>query len=120
MKPVTTTPVLTELVADKRRKTKLQVRGNYLNMGKEVSPGFPAAFSPPTETDPNRMTMAKWLVESGQSADGARLGESLVGIDFWDGLVRTSEDFGLQGEAPTHPELLDYARDRIHPRTIGT
>ena len=108
MKPVTTTPILTELVADKRRKTKLQIRGNYLNHGKEVSPGFPVAFNPPTEADPNRLTLAKWLVSSDNPLTARvtvnRFWESIFGI----GIVRTSEDFGMQGDAPTHPELLDW------------
>jgi hypothetical protein len=109
IKPVTTAPILRELVSDKRRKTHMQMRGNYLALGKEVSEGLPPALAPsPAAETYNRMTLAKWLVSPDNPLTARvivnRLWESVFGI----GIVRTSEDFGLQGEAPSHPELLDY------------
>jgi hypothetical protein len=109
MKPVTTVPIQRELVSDKRRKTHMQVRGNYLVLGKEVTEGLPPAFGVPVREDHlTRMTLAKWLVSPDNPLTARvivnRLWESIFGI----GIVRTSEDFGLQGEAPSHPELLDY------------
>jgi hypothetical protein len=108
IKPVTTVPIQRELVSDKRRNTHMQMRGNYLVLGKEVSEGLPPAFGVRTEGPVTRMTMAKWLVSPDNPLTARvivnRLWESIFGI----GLVRTSEDFGLQGEAPSHPELLDY------------
>ena len=109
MKPVTTVPVLHELAKDNRRKTHMQMRGNYLVLGKEVSEGLPPSFGVPMrEENVTRMTLAKWLVSPDNPLTARvivnRLWESIFGI----GIVRTSEDFGLQGEAPSHPELLDY------------
>jgi hypothetical protein len=109
IKPVTTVPVMHELVSDKRRKTNLQLRGNYLALGKEVNEGLPGALgAQPKAEKYDRMVLAKWLVSPDNPLTARvlvnRLWESIFGI----GIVRTSEDFGLQGEAPTHPELLDY------------
>lgn len=108
MKPVTTVPVLRELVGEARRKTHLQVRGNYLNLGKEVGEGLPSAFNPVAAKNPDRLALARWLVDRNNPLTTRvtvnRYWEAIFGI----GLVRTSEDFGQQGEAPTHPELLDW------------
>ena len=104
-----TLPILRELAADKQRKTNLQHRGNYLDLGPEVSAGIPAAFqSLPPDAPMNRLTMAKWLVD-GNNPLTARV----VANRFWEqifgiGIVRTSEEFGSQGELPSHPELLDW------------
>ncbi len=104
-----TTPVMRELAADKRRKTHIQIRGNFLDRGAEVTAGVPAAFHPLVAgKEPNRLALAEWLVDERNPLTGRvlanRLWEQLFGI----GLVETSEDFGVQGELPSHPELLDY------------
>jgi len=103
------TPILRELPADKRRKTHILIRGNFLSKGAEVQPGVPEAFPPlPASAPANRLGMAQWLVnrDNPLSARVAvnRFWEKLFGT----GLVQTSEDFGTQGTSPTHPELLDY------------
>ncbi len=108
LKPVTV-PVLQDLPADKRRKSFVQVRGNYLSHGDEVTEGVPSAFQPlPTGAPMNRLTLARWLVDEKNPLTARvlanRLWESVFGI----GLVRTSEEFGSQGEPPSHPELLDW------------
>lgn len=104
-----TTPVMRELPADKRRKTYIQIRGNFLDRGAEVTAGVPAAFHALAEgTEPNRLSLAEWLLDERNPLTARvlanRLWERLFGI----GLVETSEDFGVQGEFPSHPELLDY------------
>ena len=104
-----TTPVMRELPADKRRKTYIQIRGNFLDRGAEVSAGVPAAFHPLAEgQEPNRLSLAEWLLDERNPLTARvlanRFWERLFGI----GLVETSEDFGVQGEFPSHPELLDY------------
>ncbi len=109
IKPVTTVPIVRELVSDKRRKTQLQLRGNYLALGKEVSEGLPAAFGAVPKTERyDRMTLAKWLVSPDNPLTARVVANRLWESIFGTGLVATSEDFGLQGETPSHPELLDY------------
>ncbi|HET6573086.1 MAG TPA: DUF1549 domain-containing protein, partial [Fimbriiglobus sp.] len=107
--PETTVPILRELPADERRTTKLQYRGNFLDTGEAVTAGVPAAFPPLAKVaSPNRLTLAKWLVSPDNPLTprvmANRLWEQIFGI----GLVRTSEEFGTQGELPSHPQLLDW------------
>ena len=104
-----TVPVMRDIAAAQRRKTNVQIRGNYLSLGEEVSEGVPAAFNPLPEGAPmNRLTLAKWLVDESNPltprVTANRFWEMLFGV----GLVRTSEEFGAQGELPSHPELLDW------------
>jgi hypothetical protein len=104
-----TVPIYRELAADKRRKTRVQLRGNYLSLAEEVTEGVPAAFNPlPKDAPMNRLTLARWLVDENNPLTARvvvnRFWESIFGI----GLVRTSEEFGAQGELPSHPELLDW------------
>jgi hypothetical protein len=108
-KPYTTVPVLRELAGDQRRKTHVQRRGNFLDLGKEVTGGLPASFAPqPDGGTADRLALARWLVDTNNPLTARvvvnRLWESIFGI----GLVRTSEEFGAQGELPSHPELLDW------------
>jgi hypothetical protein len=104
-------PVLEELAGDKRRITKLQHRGNWQDLGPVVAEGVPAVFPPPEVGEGgrlDRMMLAKWLVDARNPLTSRvvanRLWERLFGI----GIVATSEEFGSQGELPSHPELLDW------------
>ena len=104
-----TVPVMRELASDQRRKTRIQLRGNHLVLADEVTEGVPAAFHPlPKDAPMNRLTLARWLVDENNPLTARvianRFWESIFGI----GLVRTSEEFGAQGEPPSHPELLDW------------
>ena len=104
-----TVPILRELATGQRRKTSVQIRGNYLSLGDAVTEGVPAAFHPlPKDAPMNRLTLAKWLVDENNPLTGRvvanRFWEQLFGI----GIVRTSEEFGAQGDLPEHPELLDW------------
>ena len=106
-----TVPVLEELAGDRRRVTKLQHRGNWQDLGPVVAEGVPAAFPRPEVPEGgglDRMLLAKWLVDSRNPLTARvvanRLWERLFGI----GIVSTSEEFGSQGELPSHPELLDW------------
>ena len=113
VKPLTSVPILKELPADQRRKTRLQFRGNFMDLGDEVTEGVPAIF-PPLPRPPvatgglTRLHLANWLI-SPENPLTARV----VANRFWEqffgvGIVRTSEEFGIQGELPSHPELLDW------------
>jgi hypothetical protein len=108
MKPVTV-PIMRDLDPKQRRVTKVQLRGNWQSLGDEVSEGTPAVFHPLPGAEPkNRLTMAKWLVSRDNPLTARvtvnRLWESIFGT----GIVRSSEEFGSQGDLPFHPELLDW------------
>jgi len=109
LRPTTTVPIMQELSGPQRRKTRLQFRGNFLDLGDEVNEGTPSAFHPfPAEGPKNRLGFARWIV-SPENPLTARV----IANRFWEqifgiGIVRTSEEFGAQGELPSHPELLDW------------
>ena len=90
------------------RKTFVLVRGNFQNKGEPVTPGVPAFLPPlPEAMPPNRLALAKWLVDPKNP-----LVARVTVNRFWQhyfgvGIVKTANDFGSQGEWPTHPELLD-------------
>ena len=94
----------------KPRETKILARGEYqLPTGDPLAPGvFSVMGELPADAPPNRLGLARWLV----SRDNPLVSRVLINRawqrTFGHGLVRTPEDFGLQGEQPTHPELLDW------------
>ncbi|MHC2068636.1 DUF1553 domain-containing protein [Bremerella sp. T1] len=107
IKPITS-PVMQELPADKQRKSFIQIRGNYQSHGEEVGPSVLDSFHAfPEDSRADRLAMAEWLVSKENPLTARvvvnRHWEQLFGI----GIVETSEDFGSQGELPTHPQLLD-------------
>jgi hypothetical protein len=108
VKPVSV-PIMQDLDPKQRRVTKMQLRGNWQALGDEVSEATPAVFNPLPANEPkNRLTMAKWLVSRDNPLTARvtvnRLWESIFGT----GIVRSSEEFGSQGDLPVHPELLDW------------
>ncbi|MBG29336.1 MAG: hypothetical protein CMI31_04960 [Opitutae bacterium] len=107
MKPQTTVPIMREIA--KPRKTHIQLRGDYLAKDKEVTAGLPAVFPPLPEGEKlNRLGMARWLVSEGNPLTARVVANRYWESLFGQGIVRTSEEFGSQGELPTHPELLDW------------
>jgi hypothetical protein len=104
-----TTLVLRERPPDHVRPTFRQHRGEFLQPKEEVTQGVPS-FLPqlPADAAPNRLALAKWLV-SKENPLTARVGMNRHWEAFFGrGIVRTLEDFGFQGELPSHPELLDW------------
>jgi mono/diheme cytochrome c family protein len=105
---VTNLPVMMELPSEKKRVTHLFRKGNFLDPGEVVPPATPTAFSASSQAKMDRLSMAKWLVskENPLTARVAvnRFWARLFGV----GIVETEEDFGTQGELPSHPELLDW------------
>ncbi len=91
------------------RETHVLKRGDFLKPAKLVEPGVPAILNPlPEGTPGNRLTFAKWLVDR-QSPTTARSYVNRMWQEYFGtGIVATSEDFGRQSEAPSHPELLDW------------
>ena len=104
-----TVPIMRELAAGKGRKTQIHIRGNYLNLGDEVKPGVPAIFhQPPKDAPMNRLTLAKWLVDPQNPLTSRVVVNRYWELIFGTGLVRTSEEFGAQGELPANVDLLDW------------
>ena len=91
-----------------QRKTYVHVKGNFLDRGKLVKPGVPAVLHPLESKDPDRLDLAYWLVDEENPLVGRVTLNRLWMEHFGRGLVETPEDFGSQGDLPTHPELLDW------------
>ncbi len=91
------------------RKTHLLLRGNYESPAEEVQAITPAAWSPmPASAPRNRLGLAQWLVSPENSLTARVQVNRYWQLFFGQGLVKTSENFGTQCEAPSHPELLDW------------
>lgn len=94
------------------RKTFVLVRGQYDLPGEPVDPGLPSALPDCNDgkNSPhnNRLGLAKWLVDVNQPLTPRVIMNRLWQHHFGQGLVRTPEDFGAQGDLPSHPELLDW------------
>jgi hypothetical protein len=90
-------------------ETYLRVRGDYQRNGIQVQPASLSALPAlQSERRPTRLDLAKWIV-SRQNPLTARVAVNRMWQEFFGrGLVRTSEDFGHQGDKPSHPELLDW------------
>jgi hypothetical protein len=104
-----TVPVMVELPSNQRRETHLLIKSNFLDPGEKVEAGVPAAFHPlPKGAGANRLGVAEWLVAPDNPLT-ARVAVNRYWAQLWGvGIVETEEDFGTQGEPPSHPELLDY------------
>ena len=93
-----------------RRQTYLLMRGRYDSPGDPVQPGVPEDLLGrwPRNAPANRLGLARWLTQSRHPTTSRvvvnRFWQQIFGV----GLVKTSGDFGLQGEAPSHPALLDW------------
>ncbi len=104
---IPTTMVMSEMAIP--RETKILARGDYRNGTDVVTPNVPS-FLPPLKKDTprTRLGLAQWL-----TSDDHPLYSRVAVNRFWQmyfgtGLVKTVEDFGNQGELPSHPELLDW------------
>jgi len=106
---IPTAMVLRERAGSEPPSTPMRARGSYMSPGERVYAATPAFLPPIPEGRPrNRLGLAYWLVDDENPLTARvavnRSWEQLFGR----GLVLTSEDFGTQGEPPTHPELLDW------------
>jgi Protein of unknown function (DUF1553)/Protein of unknown function (DUF1549)/Planctomycete cytochrome C len=94
---------------EKFRDTFILARGNYQQPGAQVRAAVPQGLStPPAGAPTNRLGLAQWLLSDDQPLTARVAVNRSWQLFFGLGLVKTSEDFGLQGERPSHPELLDW------------
>jgi hypothetical protein len=104
---IPTTMVMQEMA--KSRDSYLLQRGVYDRRGEKVEPGVPTSLSPlPKDVPNNRLGLARWLVDPANPLTARVAVNRYWQMYFGAGLVRTVEDFGSQGEWPSHPELLDW------------
>lgn len=104
-----TTLVLQERPKEYPRPTRIHKRGEFTQPADEVQAGIFSILNPKNAPAPkDRLEFARWLV-SRENPLTARVTVNRAWAAFFGrGLVRTTEDFGIQGELPTHPELLDW------------
>jgi hypothetical protein len=106
-KQIPTSMVMQEMA--KPRETFLLVRGQYDKKGDKVAAAVPSFLPPLAEQAPaNRLSLAQWLVDPAHPLTARVIVNRYWQMYFGTGLVKTAEDFGAQGEWPSHPELLDW------------
>ena len=89
------------------RDTFVLKRGDYRTPGEKISAAVPE-FLPKIDGQINRLTLARWLVSKDQPLTPRVVANRYWALFFGAGLVRTVNDFGSQGEWPSHPELLEW------------
>jgi hypothetical protein len=111
---VPTSMVMQEM--DESRETAVLGRGDYRNRGEKVSPDVPAVLPALSKDLPkNRLGLAKWLVDPSHPLTARVAVNRYWQMHFGTGIVKTAEDFGSQGDPPSHPQLLDWlATEFVH------
>ncbi|MBY0229277.1 MAG: PSD1 and planctomycete cytochrome C domain-containing protein, partial [Gemmataceae bacterium] len=108
---------MTALVLNERKMRRpdfVQIAGDFLRKGAAVAPGTPDVLPPlPEGAKPDRLALARWLVDGKHPLTGRVLVNRLWQQHFGLGLVETDNDFGTQGTKPTHPELLDWLAGEV-------
>src|SRR6185295_18575801 len=105
--------------------TDLLVRGQYDKAGPEVMPGVPASLNPlargrSSAGERNRLALARWLVDPANPLTARVAVNRFWQMYFGAGLVKTVDDFGSQGDAPSHAELLDWLATEFMDREWDT
>jgi len=91
------------------RESHVLIRGSYDRPGDKVTPNVPAILPPmPADYPKNRLGLARWLVDPSNPLTARVTVNRFWQMYFGTGIVKTVEDFGSQGEPPSHPELLDW------------
>ncbi len=93
----------------KPRETAVLGRGDYRNRGEKVTPAVPSVLPVlPKDAPPNRLSLARWLVSPDHPLTARVAVNRYWQLYFGNGLVKTTQDFGSQGDPPVNPELLDW------------
>ena len=104
-----TTLIMQERPPANPRPTFIHNRGEYLQPSERVEPAVLSILPQlPANSPPDRLALARWLVSTSNPLCGRVTMNRQWAAFFGRGLVRTAEDFGYQGEPPSHPELLDW------------
>jgi hypothetical protein len=108
-------------VNDEPRQTFIHVRGDFLRKGDEVQHQTPAVLHPfkPRNGQPDRIDLADWLMDPSNPLTARVTANRMWQYLFGQGIVRSTEDFGVRGEPPTHPELLDWLATELVRRNWG-
>ncbi|MCU1294831.1 MAG: hypothetical protein JWP08_3681, partial [Bryobacterales bacterium] len=106
-KEIPSTMIMGEM--EKPRDTFILRRGDYQMPGDKVEPNTPGVLPPlPKDAPRNRLTLAKWMVDPANPLTARVAVNHFWQMYFGLGIVKTSEDFGSQGDPPSNPELLDW------------
>jgi len=104
----------------KPEKTFVLERGELSNRGAEVRPGFPRILADGKDVPGGRLALAKWVASPENPLTARVIVNRLWQRHFGEGLVKTPSDFGVRGERPTNPELLDWlASELVDPTPSG-
>src|SRR5216117_1565701 len=99
--------VMEEMAAPK--ETHVLLRGQYDKPGEQVQADVPGELPVlPPGPPRNRLSLARWLVDRQNSLTSRVVVNRIWQLHFGVGIVKTAEDFGRQGDWPSHPELLDW------------
>ena len=104
------TKVMTVAARKTTRTSYVHLRGDYRSRGEDVAPGTPAVLPPlkPRGEQADRLDLARWLVDPANPLTPRVTVNHIWQHLFGRGLVSTVDNFGSGGEAPSHPELLDW------------
>ena len=109
-------PAIASIRNDPEKRTPIHIlqRGDHDNKGEQVGMRFPGVFLPdgaaemPPDTPNPKAKLAQWLTEPDHPLTARVMANRLWTWHFGNGIVNTPNDFGFNGERPSHPELLDY------------
>ncbi|MDF9796412.1 hypothetical protein OKW21_001675 [Catalinimonas alkaloidigena] len=108
------TPIMQDLPPRKSRKTYVFERGNWMVEGEEVIADVPDILGEiPTDEPTNRLGMAQWLVSTENPLTARVMVNRVWAQIFGTGIIETMEEFGSQGEPPSHASLLDWLAVRF-------